>query len=203
MSFKKYVINLIYILFKIICTAITIWNSKKFSDESIPNFIDGNINYPDPWFASFNKICIVDLSNSSFIHWSETFELMDKASVLVKILVVSSEMALNMNKLNKGKLKNLKVGELRMKITDTEISDKIIKVLNNIHSSSYYIYNLNWSYDNLKLWLSMDPINIKFMDQNNTMLELTFFTHWISIKLKYLFLLNMNWFLIYYLTLTL
>ena len=172
------------------CTAITIKVDYNFKNQ-IPHFIDEDIDRPDPYFASFKRISLMNLNSSSYKDWVKKFELIDRASICIDKLSIRDEMFEKMWETQKDKLQSLKIDWLLLFFYDFELSREAIEVLNEVKLNMLTIYDMNYSFDYFKLYLSLNLIKIQitFKDSAN---EIHYCATKINIKYIIFLIINTN-----------
>ena len=132
----------------------------------IPYFINGNINRPNPIYASFKRIKSVSMIMSFDKYSDKNLELFHKASVVIDWLLISDEIITEISETQRDKLKRLQVSELTLCTYEISISNESVEVIDAINPSSVIIKSFNCSFDNLNLSLSLNSPNIKFEFNN-------------------------------------
>ena len=144
--------------------------------QSVYLFFEGDFNLSDNTKTK-NKIDCINVSDKELIKWLNNKSFIQKAEVHINKLRISDKTIEIFREFPEFKLENLKVDELSLTMYKKKLSNKSIEVLNKINPQSYFIYNLNWNYDDLKLLLLMNSINLEFKVLSETILELTFLTY--------------------------
>ena len=144
--------------------------------QSVYFFFEGDFNLSDNTKTK-NRIDCINVSDKELIKWLNKKSFIQKAEVHINKLKISDKTIEIFREFPEFKLENLKVDELSLTMSKAKLSNKSIEVLNQINPQSYFIYNLNWYYDDFKLLLLMNSINLEFKVLSKTILELTFLTY--------------------------
>ena len=158
------------------CKAITISHIFNFGKDPIYLSIGGNIEKTMLCFNSFNRISYVDMRSSTFKHWDKNLEFIEKASVYIDYVQISTEIVDWLYRSYKNKLGRLKVNQLDLIGTKSQISHETVEVINEIKPNHMFIYDLSHSFDNLSICLSISSkyMHVLFLNTWNSTLEFHF-----------------------------
>ena len=97
----------------------------------------------------------------------QNLELIDKASVQVNWFIISYENIKMLCEFHRDKLWRLQIDRFDLAIIENEISIEIVEVLNEIKPSILFICWLNNSFENVKMCLNLNSMNIEVLFENS------------------------------------
>ena len=156
--------------------AAVIWESEGYAFDAINHFIDGDIDRPNPFLASFKNIDWINMIEAPLEIWVKNMELIAKASVRIQLLVISEEMLEKLCETHKDLLISLNVIKMSLKIIWTQLPKETVEIINEIKPHSAFIFNLEHTFDNFIMFLSLGSQKIKteFISKLFSNLEIVF-----------------------------
>ena len=147
-----------------------------FKSKPVPHFIDGDIEKPNPFHVSFNRIYHINMERSVQEVWVKYLELVTKSSIRINRLDILEEMIKILYNLYRDKLAWLKIDELSWRMFASDLSEETVEALNLIKHNNLSVNGLSQSFYSLKMCMLLNStnINIGFYTHFDTMLELTF-----------------------------
>ena len=193
-------INYLNPIIAYICNAIAINKDDGFDDSLIPHFINGDIEWQDPSFTSFKRIYLIDLRYSSDETIVKNLRLIESASVIIDNFIISDNILKILEEYYKERKCKLIIDELTLDKSITNVSSKLIKIINQIKLNSLIIEEVKQSFDDLKLLLpvNLQSLNVEFedKDERGKMLMLKFLNYptliWTTSIIQLNFILDMN-----------
>ena len=133
----------------------------------------------------------MDLNLRTYKYWANKIEQINRASICIDKLIIWGNMFERMWVIQKDKLQRLKVDWLSLSDYDFELSNEAIEVLNEIKLNMLTINEMSYSFDYLKLYLSLNltKIQITFKDSAN---EIHYCATKINIKYIIFLIINTN-----------
>ena len=114
----------------------------------IPNFINGDIDQPDPDFDSFKRIDFIDMQLMSEEDIIINLHLLSKASILIQSLLINDKKLAKLYELYSEELSQLIVNELIfLKWSTTELTYETVMALNWVNPKTLQTVNLDQSFD--------------------------------------------------------
>ena len=97
----------------------------------------------------------------------QNLELIDKASIHVDWFLISDQNIKMLCESHRDKLWRLQIDSLDLTMIDNEISIKIVEVLNEIKLNTVSIEALENSFENFKMCLNLNSMNIQVLFKNS------------------------------------